>query len=277
MQPILTTICPYWGRPESLRVYLKALAGASIPEVKHVIFFVGGGSGSWELPSHQFEFIDVPKEGHSIGYYHNQGARIARTEWIMKSDVDILPHVWYFKTLLPILMAAKPGEWFNGGFIYIRKHTSDAMLTEENMPLLPDLFAHIVRKRDVYSQHTYAEPAGSQFICRRQDYLRLGGCCGFRGWGWEDYQQLYMLERHRIGQDPIPGELNIHNVTQRCRDEISRPKAMELFQRNELLCLLHKWHPETSGTFYKEHKERNRQTLLDYILDSRKGSIPCPM
>lgn len=275
MRAFLTTICPYWDRPEALKTYLKALAGASIPEVKHLILFVNGGSKHVELPSPQFEFIDIPPNhrGYSIGHYHNMGAEIANTEWMMKSDVDVLPNVRYYKELLPILQDAGPREWFNGGFIYVKREQSSFLLDELEMPITEARYDRLVSSMRELSQHAYWHPAGSQFICRRADYIALGGCHNFRGWGWEDYQQLYMLECHFRGEDPLPGELDLGNVTQRCRNEISRPKALELFEHNKWLCQFHRWHPDTSGPDYKHFKEHNRQVLLDYILKKRSE---CP-
>lgn len=252
-------------------MYLKALAGASIPEVKHLVLFAKGGSRHIELPSPQFEFVDVPSEhrGHSIGHYHNLGAEIANTEWIMKSDVDVLPNVRYYKELLSFLHDAAPRQWFNGGFIYVKRYHSDLLLDEQQIPIGEHRYELMISSLRDLSQHAHWHPAGSQFICRRADYIALGGCHNFRGWGWEDYQQLYMLEWYFRGEDPLPGRIDLENVTQRCRNEISRTKAYELFHQNKWLCMFHRWHPDTSGPDYKHFKELNRQVLLDYILNKR--------
>jgi hypothetical protein len=118
----------------------------------------------------------------------------------------------------------------------------------------------------------YKGPKASNFICRRQDYLDLGGCdARFRHHSWQDYQQIYMLEKYQQGKDPLPGEITSGNVTDRCRDEIGRPKALELFQKDDRLCLLHHWHAPGSTPRYlsREGMDANRKILLEYILQSR--------
>lgn len=98
----------------------------------------------------------------------------------------------------------------------------------------------------------------------------LGGCLpAFRGWGWEDYQQIYMLEKHWLGRDPFEGQsVHINNVTRLCRDQISRPKAAELFQRNPYLALMHHHHEPAERN--QRAMDRNKVLLYDYIAKRRK-------
>jgi len=132
-------------------------------------------------------------------------------------------------------------------------------------------YQNIMSSPASYSATSYLWPAASNFICRRGDYLKLGGCdARFKGYGWEDYQQIYMLERHQQGQDPLPGILTARTVTQRCRDEISRRKAKELYDKDRMLCLIHRWHPSSLDPSYKASMDHNRAVLLDWILCSRR-------
>lgn len=273
MKPVLTTICPYWGRPEALGVYLEALRGASIPEVRHLVLFAAGDQGGVTPPSAQFRFVGIVGPPNcSIGYFHDKGVEMAETEWVMKSDVDVLPNVRYYRELLPILQSAEPREWFNGGYLYLKRGFSESSLVENFMPIEEEDYKFVMENKPLLSDKPYREPAGSNFVCRREEYLKLGGSDPrFRGWGWEDYQQLYMLDAYFRGDDPLPGPVNDVNVTQRCRDEISRLRASQLLARNPWLCLLHKWHAATKGD-YKRDSEANRSVLLDYIL-RRRGKI----
>src|SRR3990167_4652820 len=265
MNPILTTICPYWGRPEALKVYLKAMVGASIPEVRHLIFLVDEEEKDLSPPNGRFEMLPVigPR---SIGHYHNLGAEITKTEWIMKSDVDVIPNVRFFRELIPVLRSAQPREWFNAGFLYIDRTQTNSFLSPSQMPLSEENYLEIVR-------NWMASPAkrglGSQFICRREDYLSLGGGDRrFEGWGWEDYQQMFMLEWHQTGVDPLSGEhIDIFNVSQRCRDRIARPKAQGLWDLNHWMCLFHQWHSKSVNPEYwsLERSDRNKQILFDYV------------
>ena len=273
---MLTTITPYWGRPEILKVWLAALKGAHVPGLKHSIAFVGEHVPDWIRKEYAYEpdfifleFPDAVPGELSIGHYHNRGARLASTEWIMKLDVDALPSVRFFKELIPLLQTAGPKEWFNCGMMMASHHTTNTFLTADKMPLSEDVYRTITTNRLQHCGPTCAGPVATNFICRTKTYLNLGGCDdNFRGYGWEDYQQIYMLERHLLGQSPLPGIINFDNVTKRCCREISRRKARELFRMNSWLCLLHHFHLASPDTKYKSHEimRRNRQVLLNYIL-----------
>lgn len=274
---MLTTITPYWNRPEMLKVWLPALRGANIPGVKHIIAFVGERAPDWVKKEYVYapaflfyEFPDHVPGGFSIGHYHNLGARAACSEWIMKLDIDALPNVWFFKELVPLLAAAAPNQWFNCGMFMTSHHTTNSLLTSDRMPLSEEVYSNVTTSRLLYCGPACAGPVATNFICRTKTYLSLGGCDGnFRGYGWEDYQQIYMLERHQLnGLSPLPGKITFENVTQRCCREISRRKARELFQQNKWLSLLHRHHLASSDTRYKSHERmlQNRRVLLDYIL-----------
>lgn len=255
-------------------MWLAAVKGAHVPGIKHIVCFVGEYRPDWirKEYAHEPDFIwmecpdAVPGE-LSIGHYHNQGARLAPTEWIMKLDVDALPNVRFFKELLPLLAKAGPKEWFNCGMMMVSQNSTRQFLGAS--PLSQEVFMMITANRSRHCGPACAGPVATNFICRTKTYLNLGGCDdNFRGYGWEDYQQIYMLERHQQGQNPLPGIVNFDNVTRRCCREISRRKARELFQKNPWLCLLHHHHPASTNTKYKSHEimKRNRQVLLDYIL-----------
>jgi hypothetical protein len=268
---LLTTITPFWGRAEALAVWSAAIKGASIPEVRHLVFFVGEQPPlGWEEEMNPFDVSVIRCQGpsgRSIGYYHNIGVELANTEWIMKMDVDCLPNVRYFKELYLRLAIAKPREWFNGGMFYAGQSVSNALLTKSGMPLTESVYKDIVQSQSCLNM--MGALGGSNFICRREDYLAMGGCDSrFHGWGWEDYQQLYALEKQRLGMDPLPGPLTLANVTQRCRDEIARPKARDLLDLNEWLALIHRWHPKSANRD-PAVANRNKEILLDSITKLR--------
>ena len=243
--------------------------------MEHIIFVIGEPIPQIPHPrSVRFVGCQSPPDHRlSIGYYHNLGAQLAESEWIMKLDVDAFPNRAYFSELLGILDKAGPKEWFNGGMFYVNQASSARFLSSPGPELLSVAnYLRITRSIDIHCSLTYKAPAATNFICRRENYLKLGGCDQrFLGYGWEDYQQIYMLERYQRGQDPLPGTIDMANVSERCRDEISRPKARELIRRNEMLGLLHHWHPGSKDPTYKSPKilQHNRQVLLDYVLRAR--------
>lgn len=255
-----------------MRVWIKMLRGCSIPEVRHLVYFVGETIPSWfgreadGLPVIAISCEEPP--GKSIAHYHNLGAKRSSTEWIMKMDVDCLAHVRFFRELANKLKDARPREWFNVGMLMINRPTSDAFLSESRMPLSEMSYTRITLNPRASCVSSYAQPEATNFVCRRIEYLQLGGADErFHQYGWEDYGQIYMLERHQQGKDPLPGVVNGGNVTQRCRDEISRPKAHVLYALNRWLCLLHRWHPTNANPLYKSPEifTHNREVLLDYI------------
>jgi hypothetical protein len=273
MNALLTTITPVWKRPEMLRGWVRAIRGASIPEVKHFVYFVGENPPEWWTSEVQDAPIiafrrDEPGGSNSIGFYHNIGAISASSEWIMKLDIDTIPNVKLFSGLMPVIKVAQPRQWFNCGMITIGKASSEVLLADDRLPLVPERYLHLLENRKIHACGGYKDPSATNFICRRNDYLNLGGCNDrFKGWGWEDYQQIYFLERYARGNDPLPGFVDHSNVTQRCRDEIARPKAMELWRKNKFLCLLHRFHGPSSDPEYKnsENTEHNRSVLFEII------------
>ena len=275
MNPILTTITPYWNRPEMLKTWMAAVKGAGHPQVKHIICFVGERVPGWVKKEYEYEpsflFLEFPDDvpGElSIGHYHNRGARMACSEWMMKLDVDALPNVFYFKSLLEILQHADPNEWFNGGMIYVNEQASAELLNANRMPVSDVTYRTVMGNLRRYCGSTCLGPAATNFICRTQAYLEIGGCDDrFRGYGWEDYQQIFALERRWVGRNPLPGPITFENVTKRCCREISRRRARELWKRNPWLCLLHHFHQASPDRNYKSHEimQRNKLVLLEYI------------
>ena len=272
MNRILTTITPCWGRKDILTRWLQCLEFARDPRVSHLVIFVGEPVPDWVGDRYKsdpcFRFVSFPQDvpGQlSIGHYHNWASKECDTEWIMKLDVDALPNEFYFTALVPLLVQAEVREWFNGGMLYLTPSLTSSLF-QTRSSVTPEFYGAVLEdlKNSTETPHS---PAASNFICRRQDYLNLGGCDPrFRGYGWEDYQQLYMLERHRLGKCPFERNIHLRNITQRCRDELSRRKAQQLWQHSKWLCLLHHWHPKLHSGNYRSSAniENNRRVLFDY-------------
>lgn len=278
-KPLLTTLTPYKGRPEALRAWKKAVCGATRPWVQHMLIAPttpGNDLSREELTGwHTLRILRPvvsPLEIFTLGKWHNYGAKLCTTQWMMKLDVDVLPHQAFFDHLLPVLQAAREREWFNVGMLYVNRAGSAAWLDEPALPLDVKVYNRIMDNRSAFSANRYLNPAGSQFVCQVSQYRRLGGTDSrFVGYGWEDYQVLYMLERDFLGSDPLPGGcVTFENVARRCRDEISRPMALRLWERDRMLCLLHRWHPSEPDVRYKANLDANRRVLLDYVSKHRR-------
>ncbi|QDP54873.1 MAG: putative glycosyltransferase like family 2 [Prokaryotic dsDNA virus sp.] len=244
---------------------------------RHIVYLVGPNTLPnaliEEMSKRNFLFLSSEQEYRSIGHYHNEGFNRAETDWVMKLDVDALPHEEYFQAMLDRIIHAEHREWFNGGMLYLHRGASAGMLQLDQLPITRDRHHYIARNIKQFSSSSYQLPAATNFACRKKDYFSFGGTDDrFRGWGWEDYMVIYMLERLWRGVDPLAGEVNFHNVTRRCRDEIGRPRSAELYRRDDRLALLHHWHPVSKDPKYKneEQSNRNKQILLERILNSRK-------
>jgi len=193
---LLTTITPYWNRPGMLSGWIKAVKGASVPEVSHLLYFAGEKVPYWvleEIGSAPIKPIFWSREpGQSIGAYHNLGATQADSKWIMKLDVDTVPNESFFRSLVPVLQSAGPREWFNVGMLYLSKNTTDRLA----YPVSDSDYNRIILTPRLYTASNGWYPQATNFVCRRETYLNLGGCSGkFQHYGWEDYQQIYALEK----------------------------------------------------------------------------------
>ncbi len=269
---ILTTITPFWGRPEMLLGWVRCIRAASIPEVKHFIYFVGERPPDWwatetgDLPI--VTFLRSETDPLSIGHYHNIGIAAADSPWVMKMDIDTIPNIRFFSELLPVLASARPRQWFNSGMLYVSEASTKRYLATQRLPLTEFVYTQISSNSKAHSASTYILPSATNFICRKNDYLNMGGCLeGFKGYGWEDYMQIYGLEKQYQGTCPLRGVVTMESVTRFCRDQISRVKAEELWRRNNWLCLLHRFHHPSKKVTYRSHDifEHNRKILYDYV------------
>lgn len=271
MTPILTTVTPVWNRPKMFNLWKQGMESATIPEVNHLVVVADNTDPVPESNS-KFGYIKaVPKGVHSLGKYHNLAANCLETKWIMKFDLDAIPSVDFFKNLIPVIEEAKEREWFNCGMFFLNIRASAKYLESDRLPVTQAIREEIVRRIRIYGWKSEI-PDASNFICRREDYLSFGGCDKrFSGYGWEDYQQTYMLERRFKKSDPLPGELTFQNVAGRCKSEICRRKARMLFDKDNSLCLFHRWHGIKKDGVYKsrEGMQANRKVLFDCINEAR--------
>ena len=278
IEPLLTTITPVWGRDQMFQKWCRHMRAAQHPQVRHLVVLVNEKIPSWwwelGLPSN-FVLREVWSNvsNVSIGAHHNFGAEESRSEWIMKLDVDTIPHVNFWQALLPVLEKAAPRQWFNVGMGYMTQRVSESVVSGfTSSHLTGEVVVRMLQSPRDYFANWRGSPAGTNFVARREDYLLQAACDPrFRGYGWEDYQQIYDLERFEIGGDPFCGtSVTYQNVTRLCRDVIGMRKAAELLSKNGCLCLLHHWHPVGSGLYRNRGQmDRNRAVLLEHC--SRKG------
>lgn len=241
------------------------------PEVQHLVFFVNEQIPGWRLllPDN-FWFVMAPCHPRtSIGHHHNRGASISESAWVLKLDIDTVAHQDYWNALLPILKTAGEREWFNCGMGYLKHQPSESLAPgitgADVLRLLQSPRSHFDNWKGC--------PSGTNFVAPRLAYLEHAQCdARFRGYGWEDYQQLHALERWQLGKDPLEGcQITAKNVTQLCRDRIGIRKSRELWLRDNRLCLLHHWHPVARGTPYRDRRQMdaNRAVLFEHCQNAR--------
>lgn len=202
----------------------------------------------------------------SIGLYHNEGARVAKEmgfEWMMKWDVDAIPFPSFWEALQHRLKTLQ--TWTNLGFVYMTKFTSEKFALEywdERIRAQLEKWLKSNLPSTTSDDHL---PAASQFVCRVEDYLELGGCLpAFKGYGWEDYQQIYMLARHYHRQPLFPLKtITPENVTQLMKEYTREIARKEWEDSGKELILFHRWH----RGMVKDpiQVQQNRMTLYHYV------------
>lgn len=274
----ITTVTPYFNRPEMLKLWKRSVSNSDPGIWEHRLYVLGEESrqqvekhAPW--PEHVVISFHPhnPEEGpFTIGHWHNRGAREADSTWFMKLDADVFafPSFWLAMEEELGRMEAKnnPALWCNVGFFYLTRMATDMARRSALNDRTEDYFrCNLNSVRWTHKPHL---PAASQFICRRETYLELGGCHpDFKGYGWEDYQQLYMLERNFQGK-PLykPGELQLDTITGTLREDLSRSRARALYKKDPRLSLFHQRHPRApASSAYRSFTAHNRKVLLDYV------------
>lgn len=259
---------------DNLRALIRCLRNVDLTEIEFNLICLEERSdevlelcSSSPLRAH---FVDY-QETFSIGRALNYGASISDSMFILKQDVDCLPYDGIYERILQHCrdLQQKPMAWSNLGVFNCTEEFSAEYLSG------PISFETFELVRDTDSTKTEIKrAAGNQILVRRETYERVGGTArDFRGWGWEDYQLIYYLERLEEPSFRL-SEYRLATITQRCRDEISRPKNI---RTNELdLAFLHKWHdPLADPDDYRAYVDENRKHLLSHILrfDSLEATL----
>lgn len=250
MSKILTTLTPYWGRPDALARWIVNINAWRHPRVRHLLLDFSDYRNQEEMPAwpqkepgDNFDLVKIglPPDGvRSIGDGINAGAMISTTDWIMKLDVDMMPHEGLWEAIVNMIEDPGDQEWFNLGAVYLLNRVS-IRLAEKAVDSLR--YARVIDAIDRPKMITNRPLSGTQFICRRRDYLAIGGTDpGFRGYAWEDYSIVFRL--NRLSKNPRPiSPVRLDTTTRTLKTEIVEPMAKEAFERDRRLTCLHHYHP----------------------------------
>ena len=260
----VSVLIPYRNRLDTFRVLAD---NVSVVDKANVEFHVISMGDSDPLVSvlckrsglhyHYLPHVEM----FQIGLAHNFGATIATGQYILKQDVDCLPYDGFYDQVLTFIAdeLTEPRAWANVGVYYCNEWFSKTYLTGRITRDIYDL------AKDAHKAScNYA--SGNCFLANREDYLQIGGCSErFRGWGWEDCQVAYCLEKSYNPEFRLSA-YELETIIDVCRDEITRPKNRATYQRD--IVFLHKWHdPRSDEARYKEFGEHNRKVLLDVVTD----------
>ena len=257
-----------------LKTWARNLARNTHPQICHYVIAQGEPSGSLDWLTRdnpQIRVIYTPdKPTFDLGTLHNVGAAMCLTPWMMKLDVDVMVHPFFFDAVLErIRICESTGRiWFNVGFICLTRKASQHIQAKAAVEWL-DVIEAVTNRSVQQNPHRWIE--ATQFVCKTGAYLSEGGCLDtFHGYAWEDYMQLYMLAYMQGQADPLAGlPITKENVTQQCREVLSKKEAQATYRLDNRLVLLHLWHSCMTKT--KEGIDRNRDILYDYITKKRNS------
>lgn len=293
----LTTVTPYYERPQSLKALLSWLKRTHEHEQLPVRYFIVCPYSMEQEKEHillhfaeelqaqdkRFVFL-FPRVGErylfSIGEWHNYGIARADSKWVMKLDCDVVGSSSFFVSLCNMLKHngdEARRKWFNVGFFNLLRSVTATYDAHAGNEAAQENILNMVNGQPEGCTLAPHYPVASQFVCTKEAYMSFGGCSRkFRGYGWEDYQQLYDLARWSNGGKRVfPFEKIAYNtVAVLCRDKISRTMSRELWEQDRRLCLFHRWHDtHNNPKDYKSHLPDNLQVLLDHVLKCERESV----
>ncbi len=264
MGKILTVIVPYRNRLENLLVFAKCIELVDKAQVDFLLISLGDDSPEVQricVEAGIKYFYEADLGMFRIGHAHNIGARLAKTPYIMKMDVDLLAFTGLYEQIAERLIGIKnrhtyfvPGCYF-AGREFSEKYLN-GMVTLEHIDQLkrfPEQREKILSGR----------PEGTMFIINREHYLEFGGCHEeFSGHAWEDYQVIYCAEKFCRPDLRLP---DYYPNTIRTR--LVLPKNIEASAFG--WTFIHRWHPKVNDPGYYDQRGKNA-AILSQILRNFK-------
>jgi len=217
----LTIIVPYYNRPEALSRLQKHLDTLS-PEFFDIIIS--------EVPTESSGKFNTAKA-------FNQGVEGAKTEWVMKNDVDCIPE--------------KPE-------LYQWVHASIQNMDTRNFMILGAKYL------DQNGNLSKFHQCGNEVVCSKTAWEKVGRVPEWEGYGFEDYLFEYQLmnnlqpESVKLSDCQTPREM-----TNKFRDEYLKPEN----EKHEHW-FLHHWH---KPVFVREMVMKNHQKFFDEIRRIERG------
>lgn len=274
----ISVVIPYRNRQDNLEVLLSNLKNVSTTYVDFHLISLGDAntllSKKCEDAGVNFHYQDY--QGlFSIGKAINTGAKLVKGEYILKQDVDCLPYPGLYEKLVEHTISIDDNKfaWANIGVYYCNSYFSQKYL---HGPVTYETYLN-AKYNDSYKEKLKIA-CGNCFLVNREHYLEIGGISDrFHGWGWEDYQLLYYLEKAFNPAFKL-SSYNERSVVKNCREELARPK--NAFTNELDLIFLHRWHDKAKDEKnYRKYTQSNRELLLELVSKFKPfcdSDVNCP-
>ncbi|MEZ8028845.1 hypothetical protein [Enterovibrio norvegicus] len=225
------------------------------------------------------EYIELERYGElfSIGKCRNQGAKLAKSEYIMFQDVDLFSSVSIYESILDRL---REREYFNDveliPCLYLTKEFCQEFDEVDNSS-----FEAKIKKAYLENDSSIIEmyaPSSSCLLINRKFYLCSGGVSEeFIGHGYEDFdlhirlceQANKFYRTHDFGSD----EYSYDSLEYRGY----RP-YLSMFGRqlmNDGIYFCHHWHPKSVGSDYQKRNKINKEIFSRRISEYKKSIFNC--
>lgn len=265
----LAILIPYRHRLTNLRILLSNIRQVRARNLEFHLISLGDSSDEVRLlcesANVNYHFVAHDRV-FQIGVALNYGAKCTTADYILKQDVDCLPPPGFYDRVLMYIdeLAHDPKAWANVGVFYCNRWFSNKFLNE-----LVSEKTYLLAKHKSRFKERLKNACGNCYLVQRLHYLALGGCSErFIGWGWEDYQVAYFLEKALHPHFELSSH-ELPTITAVCRDEIARPKNALTNARD--IVFLHRWHdPGENPPEYGAYIDHNRRILWELIHEFRK-------
>jgi predicted glycosyltransferase involved in capsule biosynthesis len=253
---MISAIIPYGNRYEALSVLLETLSYEEL-EGEDVFVVSLGDDDSRVKPlcdKYGFNYIFVPHEGtFKIGVCLNVGCECAKTEYVLKLDVDCVPYQGFFRKLKEHL--SSDTEFSLLSVVYASQGFTERKL--QSPPFNEDLLKEALLPGNNVNFH-YGRPSGTMFLVKRDVFSVHGKVSQeFTGHGYEDYQILAnLISLYRPNFIPMRPSVRFYR------------RASMYYNRktnNKSLILMHRWHERDFNDVYYSLTKNNERFLLEYV------------
>jgi glycosyltransferase involved in cell wall biosynthesis len=256
--PTCSVLVTTYNRPAALERCVVSLFQQTCLPDEIIVCDDGSSVETQQLVEHlqagspvPLRYVWQPDEGFRLARIRNIGLAVAKNDYIIQLDGDVIVHRHY---VADHLRHAQPGFFFSGNQHHIPLDIARYLLDNPAMPVDAALrqsepswrrfWSPPLQKFMVLFYHWethYQYVLGCNMAFWREDLVRVNGYDEqFRGWGWEDTDLSLrlinagcMLRFIRFGA--IQYHLD-HPIAPRDQEENNRERAMETIEQKRAYC-----------------------------------------